>query len=157
MRRARASASARWIAAVAIAAAVLPGLAAESPAAAARRVLADQRDAWNRADIDAFMKGYWHSEDIRFAGGDSVQYGWQATIARYRKSYPDATAMGKLDFDLVEVRALSPKVVYVFGKWHLTRADEPADKAPHGLFTLIVEKKGNGWFVTRDHTSAAAN
>jgi ketosteroid isomerase-like protein len=149
---------ARFFATLVLCAVVLPGLAAETTATrAARRVLADQQEAWNRADIDAFMKGYWKSEEIRFAGGDTFRHGWQATIDRYRKSYPDAAAMGKLDFDLVEVRELSKTVVYVFGKWHLTRANEAADKAPHGLFTLIVEKKGNDWFVTRDHTSAASN
>jgi hypothetical protein len=63
--------------------------------------------------------------------------------------------MGNLDFKLLEVRELSPTVVYVFGQWHLTRANETPDKAPHGLFTLIVEKKGRRWVVTRDHTSAA--
>ncbi len=130
--------------------------AAESAAeVAARNVLAVQRDAWNRGDIDAFMQGYARSDAIRFASGDRFNYGWQATLDSYRKGYPDAAAMGKLDFDLVEVRELSPAVVYVFGKWRLTRANEAADKAPHGLFTLIVEKTNGTWAITRDHTSAA--
>ena len=123
--------------------------------AAVRNVLAVQREAWSRGDIDAFMQGYWKSEDIRFAGGDSFKYGWQATLDGYRKGYPDPAAMGKLDFDLVEVRELGPDAVYVFGKWHLARANEGADKAPHGLFTLIFERKNGIWLITRDHTSAA--
>jgi uncharacterized protein (TIGR02246 family) len=130
--------------------------AAESAAtAAARNVLTVQKDAWNRGDIDAFMQGYARSDAIRFASGDRFNYGWQATLDSYRKGYPDAAAMGKLDFDLVEVRELSPVVVYVFGKWRLTRANEAAEKAPHGLFTLIVEKTDGTWSITRDHTSAA--
>ncbi len=130
--------------------------AAETDATlAARKLIATQRDDWNRADIDAFMKGYWHSDEIRFAGGDSFRYGWQATIDRYRKTYPDAAAMGKLDFELLEVRELSPTVVYVFGKWSLLRAIDPKDKPPHGLFTLIVERKDGAWVITRDHTSSA--
>lgn len=122
---------------------------------AARDVLAVQRDAWNRGDLEAFMQGYWKSDEIRFAGGDSFRYGWQATLKSYQKGYPDAAAMGKLDFDLLEVRELNPDVVYVFGKWKLTRANEAPEKAPHGLFTLIVERKDGAWVVTRDHTSAA--
>ena len=101
------------------------------------------------------MKGYRQSEDIRFASGGAFKYGWQATLNGYRKAYPDAAAMGKLDFDLVEVRELGPDAVYVFGKWNLTRADEAKQKAPHGLFTLIVERKDGTWVITRDHTSAA--
>ncbi len=132
--------------------------AAESTATmAARNVLAVQKDAWNRGDIDTFMQGYARSEAIRFASGDRFNYGWQATLDSYRKGYPDAAAMGKLDFDLVEVRELSPVVVYVFGKWRLTRTNEAADKAPHGLFTLIVEKSNGTWSITRDHTSAAGS
>jgi uncharacterized protein (TIGR02246 family) len=131
-------------------------LAADTAAtAAARNVLATQKDAWNRGDIDAFMQGYARSDTIRFAGGDRFNYGWQATLDSYRKGYPDAAAMGKLDFDLVEVRELSPDIVYVFGKWRLSRANEAADKAPHGLFTLILERADGVWAVTRDHTSAA--
>jgi uncharacterized protein (TIGR02246 family) len=130
--------------------------AAETPAAqAARAVLAAQRDAWNRADIAAFMQGYWKSEALRFAGGDRFRNGWQETIDRYKATYPDAATMGTLAFDLVEVREISPDVVYVFGKWSLARANEAADKAPHGLFTLLVERKDGVWVVTRDHTSAA--
>ena len=135
---------------------VQAALAAETASTSSvRSVLSVQQDAWNRGDIDGFMKGYWNSEDIRFAGGDAFKYGWQATLNGYRKGYPDAAAMGKLDFDLVEVRELGPKAVYVFGKWHLTRANEAADKAPHGLFTLIFERKNGAWLITRDHSSAA--
>jgi uncharacterized protein (TIGR02246 family) len=131
-------------------------LAADTAAtAAARNVLAAQKEAWNRGDIDGFMQGYARSDAIRFAGGDKFNYGWQATLDSYRKGYPDAAAMGKLDFDLVEVRELTPDMVYVFGKWRLSRANEAADKAPHGLFTLIVERANGVWAVTRDHTSAA--
>ena len=136
-------------------------ITASAPAAepasvvAARDLLAFQRDAWNRADIDAFMQGYWRSDDLRFAGGDSYRTGWQATIERYRKTYPDAAAMGRLDFDLVEVRELAPDAVYVFGKWALERKQDAPGRAPHGLFTLIVERKDGRWVVTRDHTSSA--
>ena len=135
----------------------LSARAAETEATiATRALLADQQAAWNRADIDGFMQGYWHGPDLRFAGGDAYRSGWQETLERYRKSYPDAAAMGRLDFSLVEVRELSPVVVYVFGQWRLTRTIDVAGQVPHGLFTLIVEKKDGAWAVTRDHTSAAA-
>jgi uncharacterized protein (TIGR02246 family) len=134
----------------------LSAFAAETAAtSAARNVLATQKDAWNRGDIDGFMQGYARSDAIRFASGDRFNYGWQATLDSYRKGYPDAAAMGKLDFDLVEVRELSPDAVYVFGKWRLSRAGDAPEKAPHGLFTLIVERANGVWSITRDHTSAA--
>ena len=124
---------------------------------AVRALLATQQADWNRADIDAFMRGYWNDPSIRFAGGDGFRYGWQATIDRYRRTYPNAAAMGRLDFDLLEVRELSTSVVYVFGQWRLTRSIESDSNAPHGLFTLIVEMKDGRWVVTRDHTSSAGH
>ncbi len=144
------------VAALALVAAAATAQAAETDATrAARQLLADQQAAWNRADLDAFMDGYWKSDDLRFAGGDAFRTGWQATIDRYRKSYPDAAAMGRLDFDLIEVREVTPAFVYVFGRWNLVRAGDASGHAPHGLFTLVVEKKDGRWVVTRDHTSAA--
>ena len=114
-----------------------------------------QRSAWNRGDLEGFMQGYWKNDSIRFAGGDSFRTGWQATLDSYRKGYPDAAAMGLLTFDPIEVRELSPDLVYVFGKWKLSRISDAADKAPHGLFTLLFERKNGAWVVTRDHSSAA--
>lgn len=134
----------------------LPAVAVETPATAAvRKVLAVQNEAWNRGDLEGFMQGYWKSDEIRFAGGDSFNYGWAATLQSYRKGYPDAAAMGQLSFDPLEVRELSPDVIYVFGKWKLMRTNEAANKAPHGLFTLLFERKDGAWVITRDHSSAA--
>lgn len=121
---------------------------------AVRAALVAQQADWNRGDLEGFMRGYANDESTRFAGGDSFRNGWQATLDGYRRSYPDAAAMGQLDFDLVEVRELSASVVYAFGRWRLTRANEPPDKAPHGLFTLIFEQRDGRWVITRDHTSA---
>ncbi len=134
----------------------LPAMAADTVAeSAVRNVLEVQRAAWNRGDLVGFMQGYWKSDTIRFAGGDSFRTGWQATLDSYRKGYPDAAAMGQLTFDPLEVRELSPDAVYVFGKWKLSRISDAADKAPHGLFTLLFERKDGAWVVTRDHSSAA--
>ena len=122
---------------------------------AARDLLATQRDAWNRGDIDAFMQGYWKSDDLRFASGDAIRSGFATTLERYRKTYPDRGTMGTLDFELVEVRALGPGAVYVFGRWRLARTQDAPGAGPRGLFTLIVEQKDGRWVITRDHTSAA--
>jgi hypothetical protein len=31
-------------------------------------VLKAQQTAWNRGDVDAFLKGYWHSPELTFSG-----------------------------------------------------------------------------------------
>jgi ketosteroid isomerase-like protein len=116
---------------------------------AIRKVMADQEAAWNRADIEAFMDGYWKSDSLTFIGSRGVTYGWQATLDSYKKGYPDAEAMGKLTFTILRLEVLSPGSAYVIGKWHLKRkADEPG-----GHFTLLWKKIGGKWVITADHTS----
>ncbi|MEJ0049277.1 MAG: hypothetical protein WDN04_26590 [Rhodospirillales bacterium] len=70
----------------------------EAEASAIRSVLIAQAAAWNRGDIDAFMQGYRKSDELRFASGDTVTYGWQQTRDRYLQRYPDRAAMGTLIF-----------------------------------------------------------
>lgn len=124
---------------------------ADTSAAQIRAVLADQAAAWNRGDIDGFMQGYWNSEQLRFASGDSVSYGWAAADRRYHAHYPDRAAMGTLEFSGLEVELPAPDAAIVFGHWALQRAHD----RPHGLFTLVLRKTADGWKISRDHTSAA--
>lgn len=121
-------------------------------AEAIRMVMTEQAAAWNRGDLDGFMRGYWHDDALRFASGGSVTHGWQATLDRYRQRYADRAAMGTLRFTDLEIEPLSADAALVFGHWSLSReADQP-----QGLFTLLFRKTAAGWVITRDHTSAAS-
>jgi len=121
-----------------------------SPEAEIRQVLSNQQDAWNRGDVDAFMDGYWRSDSLRFASGGSVQHGWQQTLERYHKSYPDRAAMGTLTFTLYRVDALSDEYGFVFGRYELERENDH----PAGLFTLLFRRFDEGWRIVLDHTSS---
>jgi ketosteroid isomerase-like protein len=125
---------------------------AETPdLTAIKRTLADQVAAWNRGDIPGFMDGYWKSEKLRFASGGSITHGWQTTLERYLKRYPDKTAMGTLVFTDHEVTQLAPDAALVFGKWELQRAHDK----PWGLYTLVLRKLDGRWLIVSDHTSSA--
>jgi len=110
----------------------------------------EQQEAWNRGDIEGFMDGYWRSDSLRFASGGSVQEGWQATLDRYHRTYPDRAAMGKLTFTLYSVEILSADDAFVFGRYELERAHD----RPTGLFTLLFRRFENDWRIVFDHTSA---
>ena len=118
--------------------------------AAITSVLREQEAAWNRGDIAAYMEGYWRSPELRFASGGHVQSGWEATATGYAARYPDKKAMGQLAFEIIEIRVFSPTNAMAFGKWQLHREQDK----PAGLFTLILERKPQGWRVVHDHTSA---
>src|SRR4051812_7441171 len=71
------------------------------------KVMLDQTAAWNRGDIDGFMRGYWNSDKLVFVSGDNVTRGWQPTLDRYKKSYDTRATMGTLTFSELEITELS--------------------------------------------------
>lgn len=116
--------------------------------AAIRVVLGKQEAAWNSGNIEDFMKGYQVSDSLIFVG-KSVTHGWQQTLDGYKRRYPDTAAMGKLLFDLLELKALSPQYYFVVGKWHLQRSVGDVG----GYFTLLFKKIKGQWFIIADHSS----
>ena len=116
-------------------------------------LLHDQQQAWNRGDIEKFVEGYWRAPELTFSRSNGVQRGWDAVLARYRRSYPDRAAMGQLDFMDLEFRFLAPDAALVLGRWHLTRAQ---NNDIGGVFSLVLRKFPEGWRIIHDHTSAVA-
>jgi len=114
-----------------------------------RGLLASQTKEWNAGNIPAFMNTYWKSDSLMFIGKTGITYGWQKTLDNYKKNYPDTAAMGKLKFDLLEVKRLSSGYFFVVGKWHLTRSIGDIG----GIFTLLLRKVANQWLIIADHSS----
>jgi len=114
-----------------------------------RAVMNDQVAAWNRGDIDGFMRGYWNSYKLTFVSGANVTRGWQPTLDRYKKNYDSRAKMGTLSFSDLEITVLSKDAVVVLGSWSLAREKDN----PHGKFTLVFRKFKDGWRIVQDHTS----
>lgn len=123
-----------------------------SDATQIRAVLDTQVAAWNRGDIDAFMKYYWRSDKTLFVGANGVTRGWQAVLDRYHRGYPDRKAMGQLTFSDIEIEQDCPRAAVVIGEYHLHREKD----APSGVFTLNFRKFPEGWRIVVDHTTAFA-
>ncbi len=107
-----------------------------------------QDGCWNRGDIEGFMETYWKSEKLTFSGGGKTTRGWQATLDRYKTSYP-RDKMGQLHFDGLETTLLADHVAVVLGKWHL---DINGDKKD-GNFSLVMKKFDGQWKIVHDHSS----
>ena len=116
-----------------------------------KAVLDRQVEAWNRRDLEGFMRGYWHSEQLSFYSGATKTTGWQATIDRYRKKYQgEGREMGHLDFSDQQLDMLGPRAALVRGRWRLKTGSTQAG----GLFTLIFRKFDDGWKIVHDHTGS---
>jgi len=113
------------------------------------KVMADQTIAWNNGDIDGFMQGYWKSDSLTFVGKSAPVRGWQATLERYKKAYPDKAAMGILTFTILKVEVLDKTNAFMLGAWNLKREKD----APGGYFTLWFKKINGEWKIVVDHTS----
>ncbi len=116
---------------------------------AIRDILSGQVIAWNNGNLQNFMQGYWQNDSLKFIGKSGITYGWKQTLENYKKNYPDTSAMGKLAFDLLEVKRLSALYFFVVGKWYLTRSIGDLN----GYFTLLFKKINNKWVIVADHSS----
>ncbi len=120
--------------------------------AAVRAVIEEQAAAWNRGDIEGFMKGYERAEGITFVSGDQITRGWQTVLERYKKNYDSREKMGTLAFTELEFKPISPFYITALGRYQLTRSN---GETPHGRFTLIFRRTAQGWRIVHDHTSSA--
>src|SRR6188508_115668 len=73
----------------------------------------EQLREWNKGDINAFMQTYWKNDSLLFVGKSGVSWGWTKALENYKRNYPDTAAMGKLQFELLQVKRLSPTYFFV--------------------------------------------
>ncbi len=112
-------------------------------------LLATQRLAWNKGDIETFMQGYWKSDSLLFVGKNGPTYGWNKTLANYKKGYPDKAAMGFLTFGIKKIEFLTKDNAFVLGSWNVKREKDELK----GYFTLLLRKINGAWKVVADHSS----
>lgn len=114
-----------------------------------RRILTEQTDSWNKGDLVDFMKGYWKSDSLMFIGKSGITYGYDNTLANYKKGYATKEQMGTLKFNILLVKKLSADYYYVIGKWDLTRTVGNVG----GHYDLLFRKINGKWQIIADHSS----
>jgi beta-aspartyl-peptidase (threonine type) len=123
-----------------------------SPGQPIRTLLGDQAKAWNAGKLEEFMAGYWNSDELTFFSGGTVEKGYAAVLARYRKRYQsEGKEMGKLTFSDLDVTPMGARHATARGRWKVVTSKQTMS----GLFTLTLEKFPAGWKITHDHTSKA--
>lgn len=116
-------------------------------------VLDEQVSAWNRGDLAGYMAGYARIDNLVFTSGGKVRTGWQATFDTYLTKYgKDPSTMGKLAFRITQVDPIGADGAVVLGTWTLTDSEHPGT----GVFSVVLERRPEGWRIIHDHTSLAA-
>jgi ketosteroid isomerase-like protein len=118
---------------------------------AVRAVLTAQQDAWNHGNLDGYMAGYAKTPELVFTSASKVRRGWQETYDKYKAKYgSDPSTMGTLDFEILGIQHAGADGAIVLGRWKLTSTPN----AGSGVFSVVLERRPEGWRVIHDHTSA---
>lgn len=114
-----------------------------------RSALNQQREAWNKGDIEGFVSWYIQSDDLRFTTSRGMLRGVDEVLNRYKESYADTDRMGRLDFEVMDFRCIDSDHAIMIGKWTVFRDGDH----PKGYFTLLWTRTDQGWRIAVDHTS----
>ena len=113
---------------------------------AIEKVMSAQEIAWNKHDLEGFMQGYWKNDSLKFYGGSGLTYGWDNTLANYKKGYPTKAESGTLKFVINDVSKIENSAYWVMGEYHLTREIGNAN----GVFIIIFKKINGEWKIVAD-------
>ena len=106
--------------------------------------------AWNSGDLDAFMADYARDSLTSYMGGRAPVYGWGTIRSHYEPSFRPGARRDSLRFEGLAARALSPTLALVTARFILHRGDSVTASGP---FTLVMERRPDGWKILHDHTS----
>jgi len=111
-------------------------------------------EAWNRGDLDAFLKGYVQGPEMTYTASGRVVRGIDELRARYQKSYGTSReSMGQLRFEDIECWPLGENYALAMGKWSVDFGARSKDPKSAGVFSLVLRKTPEGWLILHDHTS----
>jgi hypothetical protein len=114
--------------------------------AAILSVMKTQEIAWSKNDLDGFMQGYWKSDSLKFYGSNGITYGWDQTLANYKKGYPSADHSGTLTFKINDISEIERDAYWVMGEYFLKRNVGDAN----GIFMIIFKKIDEEWKIVAD-------
>ncbi len=146
---------------------VLDGRRRSEAEAALRTLLAEQTAAWNRGDLAAFTAVY--ADEALFVSPSGTREGRDEVLARYRRSYPDARAMGRLELEVERLRLTAGGEVSMLGdavpgevhgarvlaRWTLTRETPEGPVSRSGPTLIVFERRQGRWWIVEDASMEA--
>lgn len=125
-----------------------------SPDASPLDTLLAQREAWNRGDLDGYLRGC--APEITYVTARGVVRGLDALRASLRAAYPDRAAMGTLDLEVLTVDQhptdQSPTVTHVVLRWSVRSSETTIG----GVALAVLQRRDGRWWLTHDATLRCA-
>jgi len=109
-------------------------------------IMKTQEKAWSNHDLEGFMQGYWKNDSLKFYGSSGLTYGWDKTLANYKKGYPSKDHSGTLTFKIKDISKINNESYFVMGEYYLKRNIGDAN----GVFMIIFKKINGEWKIIAD-------
>ncbi len=106
---------------------------------------------WNRGDLDGFLSDYAPESTTTFIDGRRAREGIVFIRGNYAPRFAPGARRDSLHFEEVKVRGLSPTLALVTARYILQRGPEITASGP---FTLVMERRPEGWKILHDHSSS---
>lgn len=106
---------------------------------------------WNRGDLDGFLSDYAPDSTTTFIDGRHARQGIDFIRGNYAPRFSPGARRDSLHFEEVKARGLSPTLALVTARFILQRGSGITASGP---FTLIMERRPEGWKILHDHTSS---
>jgi len=106
---------------------------------------------WNRGDLDAFMSDYANDSTTTYVDGHRARHGFDFIRNNYAPRFAAGARRDSLHFEELEVRPLSPTLALLTARFILQRGDSTTASGP---FTLVMERRSEGWKILHDHSSS---
>lgn len=141
-----------WCAVAAATACAAPKVPLGNPQAEVAAMLARSAADWNRGDLAGFMGDYARDSLTSYVSRGHVQYGWQRLHDHYQATYfASGRRRDSLTFAEVRVRPLTTDLALCTARFALHRGDSVTASGP---FTVVLQKRGDRWYILHDHTSS---
>jgi hypothetical protein len=105
--------------------------------------------AWNRRDIDGYMKPFWASSKLIFAVEGDVWTGWDQVKANLLQEYSDPERMGNSLLERLQTSIVSAETAMSVEWWSITFGVTKV----RGFTTSVWHKFPVGWRIIQGHTS----
>ncbi len=121
-----------------------------------RELLATATQAWNRGELDGYLRIFTDDPSLTYIGPDGeMRRGKGALRERLQETYfPEMGEADDLSLDEIEVKPMAPGHAVVTGRY--TTYEPGFDSQPvtgQGWFSLVLRMEVGGWRVTHQHSS----
>ena len=106
--------------------------------------------AWNRGDLDAFVRDYADDMGTTYIGSRGIMRGTAAIREAYAPRFAPGATRDSLHFERVEVDLLAPDLANTIAWYVLVRGDSVTAKGPT---SLVMRRMNGAWKIVHDHSS----